>query len=293
MEHKIGEIEITNEVSGLYNNLKEFDSFVPTYLEEINVKSDIDTFDCDITGMVIIGSHKLVVTDTDNRSVKSIDTKQKKISCQLTFASGPWDITVVHRGQLAVTFPSEKIIQFVTTTGGLTKHRHMKVHGECHGIAYHRKCLIVSFRSPAKVQIMSLQGNILKTMHLDVEQNKLFVWPDYVAVSRDGNCLYVSDWQRNTVTRLSWKGAVTGVYRDEAGTKMAGIAVGLDGCIYVCKRTSHSIVKLSPDCRYATTVLEEKHGLKFPWTLCFCDVENKLYVDSNRNSNTVAVFELR
>ncbi|XP_060574481.1 uncharacterized protein LOC132732128 [Ruditapes philippinarum] len=292
-ETELGDIEITHEVAGLYNNLKAFDNFVPTYLEEINVKAENDTFDCDITGMTMIGNHKLFLTDTDNKSIKSVDTKLKKITSYLSLSSGPWDLTVVHRGQLAVTLPNEKIIQFVLTTGGLTKDRHMKVNGECHGITYRRECLIVSFRSPGKVQIMTLQGRALKIINQDLHKARLFDWPDYIAVSKDGNYIYVSDWHRNTVTRLSWKGEVTGVYKDSLGTKMAGVAVANDGSVFVCKRTSHSIVKLSPNLSVSNTILEEKHGLKYPWSLCFCDEESKLYVDNNRNSNTVAVFELR
>ncbi|XP_045208207.2 uncharacterized protein LOC123560030 [Mercenaria mercenaria] len=292
-ETRIGEVEITHEVAGLYNNLNGFDSFVPTYLEEINVKAETDTFDCDITGMAMIGTHKLVVTDTDNKSIKSVDTKLKRITSHLNFSSGPWDLTMVHRGQLAVTIPSEKIIQFVLTTGGLTRDRHLKVSGECHGITYRRECLIVSFRSPGKVQIMNLQGRVLKIINQDLHKTRLFDWPDYIAVSKDDSSIYVSDWQRNTVTRLSWKGEVTGVYKDTIGTNMAGIAIAKDGSVFVCKRTSHSIVKLSPDCSVSNTILKEKHGLKYPWSLCFCDEESKLYVDNNRNSNTIAVFELR
>lgn len=294
VETKIGDVEVTHEVAGLYNNLNNgFDNFVPTYLEEINVKTESDTFDCDITGMAMIGNHRLVVADIDNKSLKTVDTKHKKVTSQLCFSSGPWDLTMVHRGQIAVTIPNEKIIQFVLTTGGLTKDRHLKLNGECHGITYRREYLIVSFRSPGKVQIMTLQGRVLKIINQDVHQNKLFEWPDYVAVNRDGDYIYVSDWYRNAVTRLSWKGEVTGVYKDKIGTKMAGLAVASDGNVLVCKRTSHSIVKLSPDCKLDEIVLEEKHGLKYPWSLCFCEEENKLYVDNNRNSNTIAVFELR
>lgn len=292
-EPNIGDINITQDVAGLYSNLNCSDNIVPTYLADINVKADNDVFDCDVTGMVMIGSRKLVVADTDNRSVKCLDTKLNRITSQLVFSSGPWDLTVVHRGQLAITLPSERLIQFVLTSGGLTKDRHMKVSGECHGIAYRRGCLIVSFRSPGKVQLMNLQGRVLKSIKHDAHQNKLFHWPDYVAVSRDGNSIYVSDWQRNAVTCLSWKGEVTGVYKDGVGTKMAGIAIADDDSVYVCKRTSHSIVRLTPDCSVGKLILEEKHGLKYPWSICFCDEERRLYVDNNRNSNTIAVFELR
>lgn len=124
-------------------------------------------------------------------------------------------------------------------------------------------------------------------------QDKLFEWPDYVAVGKDGSYIYVSDWHRNAVTRLSLKGEVTGVYRDSAGTKIAGLAVASDGSVYVCKRSSHSIMKLSPNCDMNEIILEEKHGLKYPWSLCFCEEENKLYVDNNRSNNTISVFELR
>jgi hypothetical protein len=295
MESQIGEVKITHEVAGLYNNLKGFDKFVPTLLEEINVKADKDSFDCDITGMAMVGTNRLVVADADNKSVKSIDTRLNKITSHLTFMSGPWDLTMVHRGQVAVTIPSEKLIQFVSIANGLVMDRHMKVNGECHGIAYSQERLIVGFRGSGRLQIIDMKGNVLKTISKFMFKAKLhtFDWPDYVAVSKDDNSIYVSDWHRNTVTRLTWKGEVTAVYKDNLGTKMAGVAVASDGSVFACKRTSHSIVKLNPNLSINDIILEEKHGLKYPWSLCFCDEENKLYVDNNRNSNTVAVFELR
>lgn len=237
MEIKIGEVEITNEVVELYNGLKEFESFVPKLCGEIIVKTESDLFDCDITGMVLTGTQKLVVTVSANRSVKCIDTKRKHITSQLRVTSSPWDLTKVHRGQLAVTIQSEKIIQFIINTGCLITGRHIRVNGECRGIAYDQYCLIVSFRTPGKIQIIDLQGSVMKTIAQIGLQDKLFEWPDYVAVGKAGSYIYVSDWNRNAVTRLSLKGEVTGVYRDTAGTKIAGVAVASDESVYACKRT--------------------------------------------------------
>ncbi|KAL4238226.1 hypothetical protein ACF0H5_002938 [Mactra antiquata] len=291
-ESDLGDVNITQDVAGLYNDINGIDNFIPTYLEEINVKTKQDSLDCDITGMTMIGAHKLIIADADNKSVKSVDPVSKKVTSQLHLSAGPWDVATVHRGQVAVTIPSEKVIQFIMTTGGLSLDHHIKVTGACHGITFYQDSLIVTFRNPGKVQIMDLKGHVFKSIHTVGSQNKLFSWPDYVSVSKLDESIYVSDWQKNTVTRLSWRGEVTGIYKDGPGTKMAGVAVAEDGSVYVCKRSSHSIVKLSPDLSESKLVLEEKHGLKFPWSLCFCDEEGTLYVDNNRNSNTISVFEM-
>ncbi|KAL4219096.1 hypothetical protein ACF0H5_021679 [Mactra antiquata] len=290
-ETKLGEVRITKDVTE-FRTTNTGEKQVPTYIEDIGIQIEDDTFNCDVTGMAATGAHRLIIADGNNKSLKCIDAYTKTLLSQIRLESAPWDVTMVHRGQVAVTIPSDKLIQFVNTPGILREDRIMRVNGECRGIAYIRECLVVSFRNPGKVQIITLTGRVLKNIKLNVAGENIFERPDYVVANNRNGLIYVSDWRKNKVIRLNWKGEVTAVFRAEEETQLAGLALAEDGGVYVSKREHHSIIKLKKGLKFEETVLEEKHGLQYPWCLCFDKEDNVLYVDNVRKTNTISVFEL-
>ncbi|XP_053402779.1 uncharacterized protein LOC128558036 [Mercenaria mercenaria] len=213
---------------------RRLQDLTPTLIGEVSVKSFTDGYNCFITGMVAIAPDTLVCTDYNNYSVKLIDINADKITSELKLTAGPLDITYVSYDQLAVTVAEEKKICFLSFRNGLSKTRDIAVDGKCYGIAYSKNRFVVSYINPPKVEILSLDGKVLQHIDTDSSGKALFESPRYVAVDRDGNCIYVSDYITHSVIIVTTSGKVLDTYKDRNLFSQQGIDVYSDGSVLVC-----------------------------------------------------------
>ncbi|XP_045194880.2 tripartite motif-containing protein 66-like [Mercenaria mercenaria] len=244
---------------------RRLQDLTPTVTGEVSAKSSTDE-DSWITGMVAIAPDTLVCTNCNNHSVKLINIKSDKITSELKLTAQPWDITYVSYDQLAVTVTEEKKICFLSFRNGLSKIRDIAVNGKCDGIAYSKYRLVVSYISPPKVEILSLDGKVIQRIDTDSSGKALFDCPWYVAVDRDGNCIYVSDTRTGSVTKVTTSGKVLDTYKDTNLSCPTGIAVYSDGSVLVCNYGNDNLHLLSSENKKIKTILNTTEG---PQALCF------------------------
>ncbi|XP_053402780.1 uncharacterized protein LOC128558037 [Mercenaria mercenaria] len=255
-----------------------------TLIAEVSVKSPSDGKKCWISGMVAIAPDTLVCTDYNNHSVKQIDIKSDKTTSELKLTTGPWDITHVSYDQLAVTVTEERKICFLSFRSGLSKTRYIVVDGNCYGIVYIKNRLVASYINPPKVEILSLDGKVIQRIDTDSSGKDLFQFPRYVAVHRDGNCIYVSDFKTNSVTKVTTSGTVLDTYEEANLSYPDGIAVFSDGSVIVCNSGNHNLHLLSSENKKIKTVLNTTAS---PYALCLNRESDSLFLsfeESKRNT---------
>ncbi|XP_045172829.2 uncharacterized protein LOC123534585 [Mercenaria mercenaria] len=261
----------------------------PTLIGNVSVKCSTDGR-CWITGLVAIDPDTLVCTDNNNYSVKLIDIKSDKITSELKLTSGPWDITYVSYDQLAVTLTNEKKICLLSFRSGLSKTRDFAVDGRCDGIDYSNDRLVVSYVDPPKVEILSLDGKVIQRIDTDSSGKALFQCPRYVAVDRDGNCIYVSDAGDDSVTKVTTSGNVLDIYKDVNLSYPEGIAVYSDGSVLVCNPRNDNLHLLSSGNKKIKTVL---NMAEIPHALCFNTESETLFLSlKETKNNTILKYKL-
>lgn len=260
-------------------NKQHISQLRPKYSGEIDIESLPRYQSCQITGIVAVSKGVIACVDTGDNSVKIIDVKRHMITSSASFTSHPWDIASINAGQLAVTIPAEKTIQFICSVDGLGKGHTIDVKGECRGLAYSNGKFVVSFTKPPKVSILSVNGKVLRNIKKDWTGVPLFKWPLYVSVSSEGDCIYVSDNNYCLVIKLSFTGTVLARYSNKDLLFPRGLAVCEDGSVLVCSSGSDSVHHISSQCRNMRILLTEQDGINNPQSLCLDDGSQTLIVN--------------
>ncbi|XP_045198981.2 uncharacterized protein LOC123553305 [Mercenaria mercenaria] len=257
-----------------------------THQGKICVKTSKDKSICWISGMILLTPDLLIITDSDNKAVKIVDTSSQSVTDQLQLDAMPCDVTSVTSTELAVTLSHYYCIQFISVSSNkLKKKQTLKVDGECYGLSYCQGKLVVSFQHPAKLQILDTNGTVLTT----VKGENIFSRPEYVTTNT--NYIYVSDWDIKTITRLNYQGEVIGSYGGI--TLPYGITLSDDGTVFVCDRQRSVIEEIAGDCSTGKVVLKD---LNDPYAVCWCAETCKLYFSCftghEKQDNFLQVFKL-
>ena len=104
--------------------------------------------------------------------------------------------------------------------------------------------------------------------------------------------MYVIDDNQDSVVLLSLNGDVKAVYKDKGLEKPQGICVHKSGVVYVAGSDSRTVHQLDPDSGEFKLLLDQKDGLYRPYSISYCDVEDKMYVGMS-STNILKVFELK
>ncbi|XP_053405616.1 E3 ubiquitin-protein ligase TRIM71-like [Mercenaria mercenaria] len=242
---------------------------------------------CGISGMTLLTSDLLIITDYNNHAVKMVDTCSQSVTDQLQLDTEPFDVTSVTTTKLAVTLPHTKNIQFISVSSNkLKKKQTLRVAGECHGISYCQGKLVVSFVRPANLQILDINGTILTT----VKGENLFSRPEYVTTNTYS--IYISDWEKKIITKLNWQGKVIRSYGGFM-SEPYGVTLSDDGNVFVCDGQIHVIAKIAGDCSTGNVVLKD---LNRPYAVCWCAETSRLYFScdtgKDKHDNFLRVFKL-
>ncbi|XP_045198399.2 uncharacterized protein LOC123552725 [Mercenaria mercenaria] len=258
--------------------------FEPVRAGEIYVKSNSDNHDIWISSMIAISPVILLCVDSNNNSVKVVDTENRCLCSQIYLTSGPWDITAISSDQFAVTLPHIKRIQFLSLKHKELSTSHaIKVNGKCRGIAYHQNTLAVSYVPPAKLQILNVDGKVLRTLMPYPKSDCKLRWPGCIDVGADGICLFVSDHSDNCVLKMTLDCNLLSTYRDMNLLGPRGVTVCKDGSVLVCGQEDNALHLSSPECKPIKTLLTKKDGIKRPQSVCYNDTTSTLYLSNIDN----------
>ncbi|KAL4221001.1 hypothetical protein ACF0H5_019264 [Mactra antiquata] len=254
-----------------------------------SVKEKDDTKQPWICGMVAPSDKELVLIDGRNHSIKIVDTLAQRVVSNFKLDSEPFDICLISKYEIAVTFPEIQRIKTMTILNGIALTRRMKVKGHCFGITYRNDLFGVTYLCPEKVEIITLNGTVLHRIRPNVGETDLLNMPYYVTFSLSGKSLYVSDHRNSSVTRLSHTGRIMSMYKDGSLIHPESLVIVDDGSLLVVSRDNNCIHRISEDCERKEIILTRADGLLLPWALCFEPIKSILYV-SNKEGQDMSFY---
>ncbi|XP_060595731.1 E3 ubiquitin-protein ligase TRIM71-like [Ruditapes philippinarum] len=279
-----------------------------SHKEKICIKTSRDNKSCLIAGMTFLAPDLLIITDYENIAIKIIDLSEKSVlvrqclrldNWNLTSSSKhepsfqlrqnylplpgskPWDVTLVSQNEIAVTLPLRQTIQFVSVSRkSLTKKHNLKVDGNCFGINCHKDRMVVSFSRPGKIQILLIDGTVLLT----IRGENIFKNPLYI--TSNDNCIYVSDSEMKTVTKLNWHGEVKG--KHVCTETPLGLSMTEDSSVFVCYSTNMIIEEILGDCTKGRVVVKDtrrSNALYWSTETCTLYTSTRSYKENDTEDN--------
>lgn len=266
-----------------------------TRLHDINVRVSSDKKSCWITGMAIHSSNTILLADKNNNNVKLLDTYSLTVTSRLSLSDKPWDITTLPNYQAAVTMAEAHKINIFSTRDGLKTVRTIKVDSECRGISTANYKLVVSCKNPGRVLVMDLQGKVSLTISTDKSGDKLFVIPDYVVVVEEDRMpvIYVTDFLKDTITKLSFEGQVLYTYLSKNFKGLTGLTSIGYRQLMVCSYSNKSVIEVSEAGKKNVALPDNFENLasqEHPRTMCYSMSQNALYYSRDMNRDTIKVY---
>ncbi|KAL4222420.1 hypothetical protein ACF0H5_018459 [Mactra antiquata] len=213
-----------------------------------------------ISGICQLSASHLVAVDSIHNQLKLVDITENKVVMSHPLGnskSKPFDVTKVNENMVAVTFPREgtiKFLEILVDRHQIVMTREINVGVGCHGILYRWGQLIVSYTETPRVEIMDLKGKMYQKFEKDDRGKVLFESPLYIAQGLYDRTIYVSDYQKATIVRLSCSGkSQNNIEVNLKSVCSMGITVDLQDTVYVLD--GGSIHQLSSD-------LSSSHHLK-------------------------------
>jgi hypothetical protein len=246
-----------------------------------------------ISSLVALSETTLLILDYRKcrQVIYKLGTSQAICIDYITFETNPFDITKVSDYKVAVTFPNERMIRLITFSEDIKVIDFTDIQGNdiYTGIAYNNNCLIVSCWGPASVKILSMLGEIVKTFDKSDNGQNLFIEPWYLTVSPDNTMIYISDWDKHTVTCLTFDGKVKAIYKDDQLKTPQQIVVDEYGSVYVCGFNSYNIHQLTSGLTKVKILVDQNDRLQQPRSVAYCPNTMRLFVGM---PNNIKVFNV-
>ncbi|XP_052764790.1 uncharacterized protein LOC128206414 isoform X2 [Mya arenaria] len=246
-----------------------------------------------IFGLTVVNDKYLVAADNWKLCLRCFDIDSRKQKCMYELELEPWDITTIAGNRVAVTTSAHQVwVLCVTGNGALLLENKINVDRRCYGIASCGDNLIVSYEHPDPgVEILDMRGNVIKVFVMDEDHKELFQFPDYLAVSPDLSTIYISDFDKDTLTICTLDGLVVGVVKDEENIDdPRNVTVDSAGRVYVCCQKSHTVSWVSPKTGTVTKLLGIEDNVMWPRCVAICDKRGCIFLGMGDN-NVIKIFK--
>ncbi|XP_048253766.1 protein wech-like isoform X2 [Haliotis rufescens] len=246
----------------------------------------------DLTIVVMNGTDTVVVTDYDNKSVKSFYTKTKQPGhSKLNLSSGPYGITKLKHNQVAVTVPSTRQIVTVEVNPDLVLLSTITTNKQYRGItSLTESTLAACVPSSPGVDILDMTGHVLRSISPVHSGKNILQNPYFLCTTRTGNIL-VSDCSSRCVLCLTPEGDVVFTYTPTGDTTLIypwGITSTSTGDILVADSSQHEVVHLTESGQFVRHFLTADDGVLNPCGV-WVDGRGHVYV-CNYASRDIKVF---
>ncbi|XP_046584635.1 uncharacterized protein LOC124291625 [Haliotis rubra] len=226
----------------------------------------------DVTVLEVNGIDTVVVTDCNNKSVKSFYTRNSQPGhSKLSLEGGPWGITRLKHNQVAVTVLDTSQIVTVEVNPDLVLLSTITTSKQYWGItSLTPSALAASAESPPCVDILDMSGHVLRSVCPDHEGGHILLCPCFLCTTRTGNIL-VSDNGTKCVVCLTLEGDVVFKYRPTGDTALKdplGITSTSTGDILVTDTSQHRVIHLTQSGQFVRNILTSQDGVHHPWGLC-------------------------
>jgi len=240
-----------------------------------------------INRIMITTIHRLELSEQIYR-VELYDSRTGERLDQVHVDHLPESICMHKSGIAAVTIRPDKV-QFINVKNNkITLGKELKVKPGVSGITNSGDNLAVSYDKRPWLEVISTEGKIL---HQFKENGKgqHFMDPDCLTSTNDG-CIYVSDWEINTVTKLDGRLNLLQTFTTNLLQWPSGITAVCDDQLIVWIPWFSSINLLRPSTGKMSTLLGEEDGIDDPDIVCYCHESKTIYVGTLGRGEPIQVY---
>ena len=251
-------------------------------IKEIDVKVSDDREDCDITGCCFMPGGTMILCDWNNYKIKMLDRSLSLVDSQ-DLPRRPHDVAAVDSSNVIVTLHREKQLQFIQVLPSLKLGRNIFVCEECWGVAVAAGKIFVSCYNcddwVADIRVYDIEGRVLgERLGINPNGTRMFGKPDYVAVSRSGDKIFVSDWETYAVSCLAGDGKLVYQYRDRELRGPKGLLVDDNDNVIVCGWYSNTVQVITSAGQKQKTLLSWEDGISRQMCVSFNPSDGTLVV---------------
>ena len=177
-----------------------------------SVKLDDDKKDCWVTGMAVTHDGRLIVTDFENKKVKTFNTAMCFLT-SLTLSFHPWAVALVDANEAVVSMSSKQLAFVdISDVSKMSIKNILKFGFDIYGVQPYRDKFIVTSMTSGRLKIPSVKmlgksGQVYWTVALSLKGKQLFTWPLYLTIlHQDVEArVIVTDSGNSTLTALDAK----------------------------------------------------------------------------------------
>ncbi|XP_052772353.1 uncharacterized protein LOC128211494 [Mya arenaria] len=239
--------------------------------------------------MLHLAGSRLLLTDFHNRKVNVVDMDTNSQVSKIGVPGNPWDICLLPGDRVAVSLASNGI-QFLETREQIVLGYRLLVDGDCRSISYHSDRLIVSYFD-GKVTVLDMNGHVIRGKRRESSRQTVFKMPLNLTVVCENSTafIYVSDYRKNTITKLDMNLNIMKTFQDPA-LKHPQCITALGNELLICGSQSNIMI-LDLFTGHMTQLMGEKEGIRKPICVYYCLQQRKLLVTGQTDS-AVKVYNI-
>ena len=218
-----------------------------------NVKADSESIPCYITGVCILQSEALLLTDYTNNKLNLFYFGKSAIARCCKLSARPLAVAIVTDAEVAVSLDN-KTIQFVAVCDKLLPTRLWRMDHECFGLAIvgNNMYITTGSKNDTNIYVHALNeklfkkcGKVKMVIGKDHSGKQIFSDARHVAVSSNGN-IHVAD-RNNGLTTVDTQGQVLWKFSRDDLKEAYGVCTDCYGNVFVCGINSHNVLQLGQD----------------------------------------------
>ncbi|KAK3593023.1 hypothetical protein CHS0354_005387 [Potamilus streckersoni] len=245
-----------------------------------SAKIPSDDKPCNISSGVFLPDDRIVLCDTENKTLKLFDRYFNFVS-DLTMQRLPRYICCVDQRTVAVT--DGKRLHILKVTKSLRHLASIYTGSGCHGVASYMQFIFVCV-SEGSIYTYDESYTHIKSIKL------IHGFADTaLCISPDGK--YVHYTHENKIVTMDMEGKEINTSTSSDLKGPSGIAVGKRGLIYSCGKDSGNVILMTPEGRQLSVLLSSSHGINSPIGICLNNRCTTIVV-FEYSSSEVTVFEL-
>ena len=240
-------------------------------ISKVNIRIPDDSEEPSIWGCCYMPGGQAVLCDGNNNQIKLLDSSYKLIA-NLKLPAWPRDISVLNDTEVIITLPDKKQLLIVSVTSQLRIIKTIQLDKTCGGVdVFGGEIYITCWESEqGEIRILDMSCNERRRISLSrVMRTCVVKTPWYIAVSAFSGKIFITDLETEILMCLTSDGQLVYQYKDVEFRWPRGILVDSADNVLLCYGWSHTIVVITPDGRKHGTLLSDKDGVKYPFSLAY------------------------
>ena len=233
-----------------------------------------------ITGSAFMKNGELLACDYEHNKVKLLDrfwTLNDNI-----IIDKPYDVSVIDDNSAIITCPGPKQLQVIQVLPKLKAGRVIPLDKKCWGVDVSNGEIYVTCHDgvgkTGEVRVLDMKGDMKRRIGVKRDGNFIFTRPEYVAVSRSEERVYVSDQPTATVMCLSKQGDLLFQFKHDDLKEPRGIYVDATNNVLVCDCSDNTLKLIGSDGRKRGNYVQSIGSLSGPSSVALREKDNILVV---------------